>query len=215
MKLVAIGDLHTEYDYITEDVPDGDVLICTGDACGYGEEYELGLFIKWFDKFPHKHKIYVAGNHDWPLERLPYTKDYFKDIGVHYLEDSGITLKGVSFYGYPWTPEYNNWAFNLPRDGRQLTQRAKAIPNDTDVLITHGPPHGICDKEYNKGHLGCKALLKQVLKVKPKVHVFGHIHNGYGRDENEDTRFYNVAIQFGNFANRRFNKPTEIILNEK
>jgi len=118
-----------------------------------------------------------------------------------YLENIGVTIEGVSFWGSPYTPEFLNWAFMYPR-GHAANQYWDQIPAGLDVLITHGPPYGILDQSApGEEHLGCAELLKAVQKKKPKVHIFGHIHGGAGTFENGDTRFVNAA-----YLNERY-KP--------
>ena len=94
---------------------------------------------------------------------------------AHYLCDESLTLDGVKFYGSPWQPRFFDWAFNKDR-GAPLKAIWDKIPLDTDVLITHGPPHGILDLTFDKIKAGCEELLLAVQRIKPKVHVFGHIH---------------------------------------
>jgi hypothetical protein len=111
-----------------------------------------------------------------------------REFGIVYLQDEGVTIDGVAFYGSPWQPWFYDWAFNLPRDGWELRKRWEAIPTETDVLVTHGPPHMVLDKAAGRhskdvasDHGGCKILRTEILtRIKPKLHVFGHIHEGYG-----------------------------------
>jgi hypothetical protein len=112
---------------------------------------------------------------------------------AHYLEDSGIEIAGVKFWGSPWQPEFYDWAFNLPR-GQALADKWALIPDDIDVLITHGPPLGILDQVITGDHVGCADLLEAVQLIKPKVHIFGHIHEGYGRIEQNGTVFINASV---------------------
>jgi Icc-related predicted phosphoesterase len=110
-----------------------------------------------------------------------------------YLENTGVTIDGVSFWGSPYTPEFLHWAF-MYRRGRDAKQYWNQIPAGLDVLVTDGPPYGILDQTApGEEHLGCVELLKAVKAKKPKVHIFGHIHGGAGTFENGDTRFINAA----------------------
>ena len=191
MKIVAVSDTHTfEKDIV---IPDGDVLIHAGDATIAGTYDEVKTFANWLHSQPHKHKIFVAGNHDWLFQREPsIARSLF--VGVaHYLQDSSVEIEGVKFYGSPWQPEFCNWAFNLPR-GLPLAKKWDLIPRDTDVLITHGPPYSVLDQSHPKGEeLGCGELLNAVVWVRPQVHVFGHIHGGYGTHK-DGTLFVNASI---------------------
>ena len=106
----------------------------------------------------------------------------------------GLRSTGVAFYGSPWQPWFHDWAFNLPR-GEALDHKWKQIPASTDVLVTHGPPWGILDTAMDGRSCGCEELLRHVReRVRPRVHVFGHIHEGYGAEEIDGTRFFNAAV---------------------
>jgi len=110
---------------------------------------------------------------------------------VVYLEDAGATLMGFRFWGSPWQPEFNDWAFNLPR-GAALREKWGAIPEGIDVLVTHGPPAGIGDRVATAGRQGCVDLRERVRQVRPRVHLFGHIHQDGGLWLVEGTTFANV-----------------------
>ena len=199
MKLVTISDTHSMHNKI-EDIPDGDVLIHAGDLCGRGRLADLNKFLKWFSEQPHKHKIFIAGNHDKCLMLTPEIcqVEIEKYSDIVYLEDSGVKIEGVRFWGSPWTPKFLNWYFMVQR-GEQAKRRWDQIPDDTNILITHGPPYGILDetnpyKEYPGGHVGCEELLKSVKdRVKPKYHIFGHIHEGYGKSVDGETVYVNTS----------------------
>lgn len=170
MKLVIISDTHCEQpDYL----PDGDVLIHCGDFGCLGSLDELRGFNRWFAMFPHRHKILVAGNHDRCFEEVRGLAQSMLNSGITYLEDSGIEIEGVKFWGTPIQPEFCNWAFNRPKGRRDM--HYAMIPNDTDILITHCPPYSILD-----GYLGCSRLLKAIQGVRPALHCFGHIHGKSG-----------------------------------
>ena len=213
MRLVCISDTHTLHSEI--DIPDGDVLIHAGDFCSYGQIEEYPSFNTWLNGLPHKHKILIAGNHDKFVEKYPNIMTYKTERNNFvYLQDQSHTIDGIKFYGSPWQPEFYNWAFNLPRNGAELQAKWDNIPSDTDVLITHGPPHGILDlaPKPNGGteHVGCELLRKRVMEVKPKFHIFGHIHEGYGTEEHDGTTFINACTCDGNY--RPVNKPIIIDL---
>ena len=135
---------------------------------------EASLFLIWMESLPVKHKILVAGNHDTSVEkRLINPKDY----NITYLEHESIEIECIKFFGSPYTPHFNDWAFNVSR--HKLQPYWDEMPMDTDVLITHGPPKGIldiADHEEGMEYCGDKSLLNKVLEVKPKYHIFGHIH---------------------------------------
>jgi hypothetical protein len=116
--------------------------------------------------------------------------------------------RSVKIYGSPWQPEFYNWAFNLPRNGEELKAKWAAIPDYTEILITHGPAQGYLDTSgppYNEPNLGCELLTKRIKEVKPKIHVCGHIHGGYGYMFDGDTHFFNASILNERYEFR--NKP--------
>ena len=192
-RIVCLSDTHNFHEQIR--VPDGDILIHAGDATGRGTIAEIEEFNYWFAGQPHKHKILIAGNHDWLFETSNLTARRLLDNSIIYLEDSAVEIENLKFYGSPWQPRFYDWAFNLMR-GAELAEKWKLIPNDTDVLITHGPPHGILDevpRQYFVENTGCEELRKRVEKVRPKLHVFGHIHCGYGQTEQFGVNFINAS----------------------
>ena len=190
MKLVCISDTHLRHGF---QVPDGDVLIHAGDATLGGAASEIREFSRWFGSLPHRQKVFVAGNHDFGFQEQRSAAVGLLPHGCHYLEDSGVTINGVKFWGSPWQPWFLSWAFNLPR-GEALKAHWDLIPLDTDVLITHTPPHGILDLVPRGEYVGCEDMLKAVQRVNPKVHIFGHIHCGYGQERRNGTTFINAAI---------------------
>jgi Icc-related predicted phosphoesterase len=193
VKLVCISDTHTRHALI-QDLPEGDVLIHSGDSCNRGSAEDLDFFLSWFSSQPHKEKILIAGNHDWIFERHPdQARRMVEDHDVIYLCDESTIIDGVKFYGSPVQPEFCNWAFNRRR-GAELKKYWDKIPKDTDVLITHGPPAGILDEtEMTREPVGCGDLLVAVKRVKPKVHIFGHIHSAHGVKKIGKTTFINAS----------------------
>ncbi|WP_333875761.1 metallophosphatase domain-containing protein [Methylobacter sp.] len=191
MRIVCLSDTHFPPQALQ--VPEGDVLIVAGDVCLRGHDYELELFDRFLGRLPHRHKLLVAGNHDWVLADAGREAAKLLVKNAIYLEDSGVEIEGVKFWGSPWQPEFMNWAFNLPR-GPQLANVWAKIPNDIDVLITHSPPCGILDQIPSGEHVGCDDLLAALQRVRPKVHVFGHIHEGYGVLKHSGTTFINASI---------------------
>jgi len=123
--------------------------------------------------------VVVAGNHDWCFVREPDAARALLGDAT-YLEDGEATIDGVRFYGSPWQPAYDDWAFNLPRDSPELAEKWRRIPRSVDVLVTHGPPEGIGDRGPVPGRLGCAALRQELARVRPKLHLFGHIHTDGG-----------------------------------
>lgn len=188
MRIVAISDVHGLYENVH--IPDGDVLVVAGDLTGYGTLDELYSFNNWIGKFNHPTKLVIAGNHNKEFETQAVIARKILSNAL-YLEDNGIIIEGIKFYGSPWTPNYYNWAFMLPARSKELTDKWSKIPDDVNVLITHGPPQGILDKAYDESKTGDPTLRRRVEELKYlKAHIFGHIHEGYG----QQPPFYNVAI---------------------
>jgi Icc-related predicted phosphoesterase len=141
---------------------------------------------------------------------------------ITYLEDSSFTIetpefgRPIKFYGSPWQPWFYDWAFNLPRLGTELQEKWNMIPEDTDVLITHGPPNGYGDLVNNwrqpNTHVGCECLINRIGEINPLVNVFGHIHEGYGVEYGKDTLFVNASICTAGYEPT--NKPIIIDLQE-
>jgi predicted phosphohydrolase len=179
MRLVLISDTHTHRNI---GLPEGDVLVHAGDATSTGTLPEVSQFLAWFSSQPHLHKVFIAGNHDWLFARDQGLAAMLlaEHPDLVYLQDAGIELDGIRFWGSPWQPAFCDWAFNLPRRGPGLRAVWNKIPLGTDVLITHGPPHGALDQVRAGEHLGCEELKLRLAAVKPRLHVFGHIHDGYG-----------------------------------
>ena len=204
-RLVLISDTHGCHEQMPP-IPDGDILIHAGDLTRHGTLAELSDVNAFFRTLPHQYKICIAGNHDFCFEQdkeraaatLP---------AIKYLQDKVIKVMGLTIYGSPWQPRFCDWAFNLDR-GPDLKKVWARIPKNSDILITHGPPHGLADLTETKYHVGCRDLLAMVQLVKPKVHVFGHIHHSYGLEENDGTTFVNAAICDEEF--RPLNEPVVV-----
>lgn len=195
MKLCLISDTHNRLDEIN--LPTADILIHAGDATNTGTSPEIKKFSEDIKKQSHKftYIILIAGNHDWSFEtNNNYARQILSD-DIIYLQDSSVEIEGLKIYGSPWQPRFFDWAFNLMR-GAELAEKWKLIPDDTDILITHGPPNGILDevpRKYFIENTGCEELRKRVEQIKPKLHVFGHIHRGYGQTEQFGVKFVNAS----------------------
>ena len=193
MKLVCISDTHSLHWRIPE-IPDGDVFIHAGDCLGQGTLENIEDFNDWLGTLPHRYKIVIAGNHDWAFQETPELARQALTNAI-YLQDSGVEIEGVRLWGSPWTPTFMDWAFMLER-GEPLNQKWRLIPDNTDVLITHGPPRGIGD-EANMGfksqNVGCADLLACIQELALKVHIFGHIHEGYGEYQQGQAKLINAS----------------------
>lgn len=186
MRLVCVSDIH--YNHKKLQLPEGDVLIVCGDSLLYGTKEEKDIFEAWIETQQFDLKLVIAGNHDFIYENQQ--EQQLNDCV--FLNESEIVYDGVKFYGSPWTPKFGSFVFMKER--HKLYEIWDKTPNDIDVLITHGPPFGILDWVGSGGHVGDEALLERVLEVRPKLHVFGHIHPSYGIVEKQQTVFMNVAV---------------------
>ena len=203
MKITFISDTHTKHHQVTSQLPGGDLLIHAGDFTSRGYEHEVDGFFDWFNSLDnYTNKIVIAGNHDLMFEDDPMLA---KDIMSHYpnvtyLQDDLEVIgedysTSVKIWGSPWQPEFYNWAFNLPRNGWELEVKWNDIPMNTDILVTHGPAWGHLDTVVGQSmNLGCELLAERLKVVKPKIHVFGHIHSGYGYKFVDGTHYFNAAV---------------------
>lgn len=203
MRIAIISDTHCFHDQIKE-IPDADLLIHCGDALNSGTFFELIGFRNWGEtalaKFPRK--IYVPGNHDRIAESEFYIfRDELDKVGFEILCDSGLSINGINFYGSPYVPQIGRWAFMLPRRSEALKTKFERIPEDTHVLITHGPAFSKLDtvSETSFEFLGCEQLQDRLLNglESLRMHCFGHIHGGYGcsaiESPNGNRRLYHAV----------------------
>jgi len=189
-RIVLISDTHNRHGELV--VPDGDILIHAGDFSLTGYRPEIESFNTWLGTLPHRHKIVVAGNHDRGLEENPGSYEPLISNAV-YLLDSSVICDGYKIYGAPWTLPCGNWAFMMKQT--EIAAKWDLIPPDTDVLVTHGPPMGYGDLLYSSNRTGDWALLTAIEKVRPALHVCGHIHEDYGiRNIGGHTITVNAAI---------------------
>lgn len=208
-KIVFISDTHGKHKLIPRnDLGTGDIIIHSGDVSELGGEYEIKIFLDWFSELPFEYKIFLAGNHDLWFEKNIGIADKYKERNVHYLYESSIEIDNIKIFGTPWQPEFCGWAFNLPRNSKELEDKYNKIPEGIDILITHNPPFGILDNNRRES-FGCKFLYKKVFEIKPKIHVFGHNHINYGKIEKDDILFLNATVLNDKYY--QVNKP--IIIN--
>lgn len=209
VRFVCVSDTHSRP--LQDPLPEGDVLLHAGDFSMTGRPEEIAAFASWIASQPHPRKILIAGNHDLTLDAAsyPHTHSRFghrvaydteacrkmiaQAKGIEYLCDSSTTVDGISVYGSPWQPEFGGWAFNLPR-GKQCRERWRQIPTGTDVVMTHGPALGHGDLCSSGARAGCLDLLHELqTRVRPRYHVFGHVHEGYGVTTDGTTTFVNAS----------------------
>jgi len=207
VTIAAISDLHGHLPA----VPECDLLLIAGDICpsswpGPQADWLASTFKPWLDRVPAREVVAVAGNHDWVFESWDNRREFepmlgetdgliLPDLRWHYLEDRGIELFGLRIYGTPWQLRCGNWAFNV--DESVLEEKFARIPDGTDIVVSHSPPFGIGDLARRpKGgeHVGSPSLLDRVLQVRPRFHVFGHIHEARGQWERDGITFANVAV---------------------
>lgn len=220
LRCVCISDTHAKIEKRPLTIPQGDILIHAGDITNVGLAQEVKEFDDFLGRLPHSVKIVIAGNHDLTFDdslvndRRSYLsknfgvsqagfEDKLKEYGVKsvkellttcvYLEDAGIDVCGVHIYGSPWQPEFCDWGFNLAR-GERCLEKWNMIPDKTDILITHGPPIGHGDLCFGQNRAGCVELLSTIQqRVKPKYHIFGHIHEAYGVTTDGHTTYINAS----------------------
>ena len=196
VRVVCLSDTHNSH-WLLPPLPPGDVLVHAGDFTSRGTQKEIMDFNDWLGTQEHTYKVVVPGNHEigfaesWSMARALLTNADFV------LKDEGCEVMGKKLWGSPWTPEYGNWAFGYTKREGEL--RWAQIPEGLDMLITHGPPRLIMDSTYDREqkrhlNLGCPYLREQVLqRAKPRFHIFGHIHQPYGRGTYSDVVCCNVA----------------------
>jgi len=192
MKIVCISDTHGMHEKIGA-LPEGDILIHAGDFSVEGFKApgleELMTLNHWLEEQAHRHKLLIAGNHDFVFQE-DYHNAKEKITNAIYLQDLGIQIEGLKVWGMPWTPPFMDWAFMA--EPNEMKRYTEMISDDTDILITHGPPYGVMDR-VGRSNVGSKDLLEAVLRVKPRVHIFGHIHEGYGVMSSDGITFVNAC----------------------
>ncbi len=210
MRITHISDTHNKHIQLNGLLPGGDLLIHSGDISSLGRETEVKRFVKWFNDINnYTNKVFIAGNHDMTFDREQLLRDklaHFEGrteydtecaegkpawleelLGIHlhpnvfYLENNFIEIDQIKIWGSPITPSFGyGWAFNKDR-GYDINQIWNWIPNDTDIVITHGPIYGYCDRTSRGGlNVGCADLYHRLNEVRPQLHFSGHIHEAYG-----------------------------------
>jgi Icc-related predicted phosphoesterase len=203
MKIVLLSDTHCRLRKI--EVPEGDLLLHAGDLTFQGNIQEIGQELRELGRIAKRFKygcVFICGNHDWLGERNPeLMRQMAIDNGLTWLNHESIKIGGLNIFGSAFTPEFCNWAFNVDRAA--LKPYWDAIPDDTNILITHGPPMGILDEveryngakcEFESERVGCYDLMQRCLELKQlKHHVFGHIHKWYGHKQFLDVHYWNAS----------------------
>jgi predicted phosphodiesterase len=198
MKIVAMSDMHG---LLPETVPACDLLLLAGDLApvkNHGISFQADWldweFRYWLKRQPARKIVGIAGNHDFIFEQEPNRVP--RGLQWTYLQDEGIEWEGLKIWGTPWQPWFCDWAFN--GDPETLQRQWALIPDDTDILIVHGPPFGFGDgvpiKDGVLRNCGCPHLLERIQTIKPLIIVFGHIHEGRGEWQLGRTRLANVTL---------------------
>lgn len=230
VTIVCISDTHGQHQVL--DLPRGDILIHAGDFTYFGRtEAQVSAFAAWIAAQPFRHVILVAGNHELAfdpatggrLAQAPgdgqrsskgenWLRLAWARLGAnhcHYLENAGLALEGIKFFGAPQQPPYTDMAFNVEGEDNRA-EFWSAIDDDTEVLITHAPPHGICDQAHGD-NLGCRALSERVKNLRSlKLHVFGHIHEAYGKAQRDDG-VWSVNASICDWTHRPANQPVLVV----
>jgi len=197
-RVVCLSDTHSYHNSVI--VPNGDWLIFAGDLSWQGEMSIIASFADWLGDLPHKKKICIFGNHEIGMRNGPNRKTALKLIensGAIYLEDSGVEIDGLNVWGSPFSPTFYNWEFMANR-GEDIGYHWAQIPDDTNVLITHGPGFGTLDavQGVGRGPQGCEMLSRRIKNLPNlKVNCFGHLHKSGGMSIVKDgVTFVNAAI---------------------
>lgn len=206
MKIVTISDTHNNHKYLTAEnrLPSGDLLIHSGDLTGLGQKFEVEDVFNWFKEIESKYThgiVFIAGNHDKSFDGKPewliqMLEDLQSTGRIHYLENSSVTINGIKIWGSPITPWFHGdrWAFNRHR-GDSIKEVWDTIPEDADIIVTHGPvAYNLDYTFYSRLRVGCEDLLDAINRIKPKVHICGHIHEAYGVAYDIDTTYINASI---------------------
>ena len=188
MRILHLSDTHGCHHWL-RDLPEAEVVVHSGDFTMNGSEEEAIDFINWFCDLPYAHKVFICGNHDGCLFGATISG---LDSTVYYLCNSGVSIDGVRFYGVPMFME------DCISGGQ--SQLYAQIPKDIDVLITHQPPYGILD--FDDGiNYGSEELLDSLVRVNPRLHLFGHIHKQHGTTTNGIITFSNGAVMDSDYSN--------------
>ena len=191
MKIVVVSDTHDQHEALG--VLQGDLLIHCGDV-GMGDGpsgREIERLDAWFARQRFGAIVCIGGNHDFELqEQVAQGRTVFRH--AHYLQDQTHVFQGLKLYGSPWVPELADWAFHA--GPAVLRRRWNAIPDDTDILVTHTPPRGLLDRNSSGRACGCPLLRQRLRSLRLRLHCFGHIHASTGMKLHEGTWYVNAAV---------------------
>lgn len=224
MIIDCISDLHGHFPTLDG----GDLLIIAGDLTARHTILELDQFNEWVREQDYKKKVLIAGNHDTFFERGIYNPSnssdnaVFVDSSVDYLCDSGTEYEGLKIWGSAWTPRFlgmnpHCMAFTYYNEEWFYEEKIMRVPKDIDILITHGPHRGCLDKTTSGESAGSTAIEAYIKYInRPKIHVFGHIHESYGMQEKwvgtNDVMVKSINCSHVNEHYQPVNKPIRVIL---
>lgn len=214
MKICVTSDTHG----FLPKIPECDIFMHAGDICPvinhritYQKHFIHNDLLSWFNKkIPSKHNVFTPGNHDYIFEKHPeFIPTMWK---AHCLIDQFVEIEGLKIWGSPWQTWFRDWAFNAPKEGGEefLDKIYSKIPDDTDIIITHGPPYGLGDKTDRGDHTGSHSLLKAMERIKPKFVITGHIHSAVGSYRFGDT----TQVINASYLNERYLPHTQPIMLE-
>jgi len=216
MKILTLSDSHNKHNeipskYIENINGEIDMIIHAGDMSMGGDDSEIEAFLEWYDKLNFKYKILIAGNHDFFFEsnEEEHINSFLSRYpSIIYLQDSGVEIEGLKIWGSGVTPWFYDWAFN--RKGIEICKHWDMIPSDTQILITHGPVQGYLDKNAWGESVGCPYLRARIAQLNDlKIHICGHIHEGYGQTETYDGKIL-INASVLDLKYKMKNSPIEI-----
>lgn len=189
VEITAFSDTHGRHRHI--DVPDsGELLIVAGDITKHGRGTEVKAFTEWLSQFDYDEILVTGGNHDFCLDRGDDGKAYremlMEEANARLLLDDTYTYNGLTVFMSPFSATFDQYVF-VDNDRRW----DEVIPDDADIVVTHGPPHGRGDYVEGAGHIGSEPLRNRVDGVEPELHLYGHVHGHFGR---QAPGSYNVSV---------------------
>lgn len=205
MIIVALSDTHGNHHAV--DVPPGDIIIHCGDITRKSNPAEVTDFIRWFAGLNFQYKILVAGNHDrFIRKKKPEFLELAGSHNIAYLENTSIRINGYSIFGSPFSLNYGGIGAFTYFDTLGAERIWNLIPENINILVTHAPPRGFRDfSKTENNNAGCQVLRERVLSIKPRYHIFGHIHESYGIETHGNSVFINASLSNG--SGEIVNKP--------
>lgn len=191
--ICLISDTHAQHRHLQ--IEPCDLLVIAGDYSQRNREQDFQDFADWLRQQPARHKILVNGNHDKYYYRHPERFRFLLPVGVVFLENESVEIEGLRFWGSPVImPVIRGIETVTERSAQRRQLIWQSIPLNTDVVVTHSPPYGILDQVEAGKHYGCPYLLEAINRIKPRYHLFGHIHQDRGEISQDGIRFKNAAM---------------------